>query len=156
MTGGCTCAKVRVYKGGKWAVSGRTGGCSLGGTTALPGWFAVFHSRERASRTCSRSPRECRSTIASTLCEILCFASFTMSDVSCVTYSLLISSYLQLVIDHHDRQMECVCLLGREFAEGIFDDVTILEFGTNTAESKISQCGNVILRKGEPMRVDGL
>jgi hypothetical protein len=51
--------------------------------------------------------------------------------------------------------MECVCLLGRELAEGVVDDVTILEFGANTAESEMSQRGNVILRKGEFMRLGG-
>ena len=37
--------------------------------------------------------------------------------------------------------------LGRELAEGLLDDVTILEFEANTGESEIFQRRNVILRK---------
>ena len=37
--------------------------------------------------------------------------------------------------------------LGRKLAEGLLDDVTILEFEANTGEGKVFQRRNVVLRK---------
>ena len=118
-------------------------------------WLIAFHNKGRVSATWSSSPREWRSITAETLVHVVCVVSSTNADTSRATHSVLISSYLWPLFEPSRHRMNCMRSLGGKFAEGFFDDVTVLQFVTNTTEGKPFQRGNIVLDKGEHMGFQG-